>query len=266
MNARWWVAAALALAMLGAVGCTRGDQKAAAPEPPAVAHAENESAPEVNVPGGPVGLGCAGPDHGRCAGQYRDATVATFFIDKFEVTAVDFDRCLKAGVCQSAAPTGYEVRPGLPAQYVRQGDAAAYCGWIGKRLPTSREWEKAARGDRGGHTYPWGDEWKPNLANWCDGQDCDGSEDGHAGAAPVDAFADGASPYGALNMAGNMLEWTATQDTMTPGFFVVRGGSYGPPNNDMARPHFGLVSWLSFNDPARGGAEHMGFRCARSAD
>lgn len=129
-----------------------------------------------------------------------------FWIDQTEVSNAMYARCVQAGVCrQPAYPDeyAYYAAPGYadyPAVYLTWEEAQAYCQWAGRRLPTEAEWEKAARGVDG-RAYPWGNQ-PPDVTRL-------NYDNLLGGPLPVNRYPAGASPYGALNMAGNVREWVA---------------------------------------------------------
>lgn len=134
-----------------------------------------------------------------------------YWIGKTEVTNAQYLRCVEAGICEQ----GYYMSlymPGLedyPVSYVSVEQAERFCSWIGGHLPTEYQWEKAARGTDG-RIYPWGAEepdYDNDLANIPNYTNEDGLGDDLF---PVGSFPKGASPYGILDMAGNVWEWTST--------------------------------------------------------
>jgi eukaryotic-like serine/threonine-protein kinase len=150
----------------------------------------------------------------------------SYWIDKYEVSTGQYAKCVENGVCKPAGEINNPVLAGLeyytseeyanyPIINVSWFQARDYCGWVGRRLPSEAEWEKAARGVDG-RKYPWGNE-KVNddLANFCD-KDCTAGHpnpsfnDGYPETAPVGSYPKGASPYGIMDMAGNVWEWTST--------------------------------------------------------
>jgi len=192
--------------------------------------------------------------------------LSAFWIDQTEVTNDMYTRCVSAGACTSLAHSRPDIasHPNYPVQGVAWFQAAVYCSWAGRRLPTEAEWEKSARG-QDGRTYPWG-EAKPNddLANF-----------GHLNADVVDvgSFPEGASPYGVLDMAGNVYEWVSdwyvedyygispTANPQGPASGVqriLRGGNWSSNPDNLKSPN----RFWAF--PGRN--DFDGFRCAMDAD
>ena len=155
-----------------------------------------------------------------------------------------------------------EGRQAHPVAQVSWVDARAYCQWRGLRLPTDTEWEYAARGDDA-RRYPWGDE-APRQggrqrANYGTDPCCaPDAQDGYALTAPVGQYPSGASPFGALDMAGNVWEWVADPHPDEPGSYGIRGGGWG--NN----PYCLRTSYRHANPPAAS-LDMVGFRCAGDA-
>ena len=216
----------------------------------------------VEVPSGPFTMGSerseADPDEGPVATVH----VARFWIDQVEVTRGRYRACVAAGICflPLAADLGNSAKDELPVSLVSWRQAAAYCHWVGKRLPTEAEWEKAARGGEG-RRYPWGAAFDAGRLNA-----------GYTrGPGAVGRYPSGASPFGVLDMAGNVWEWTSSlyrpypydasdgrEDPRATGARVSRGGSW----------YYG--AWYA-RTTYRSTAGHiyrrvadLGFRCARS--
>jgi formylglycine-generating enzyme required for sulfatase activity len=165
--------------------------------------------------------------------------VGAFWIDRTEVTNAQYRQCVDAGVCgppqktSSLSRVRYYKDPEYddhPVVNVTWHQARAYAGWVGGRLPTEAEWEYAARGPEGS-TYPWGER-EPNegLLNY--NLDVDDTT-------PVGSYPEGASWCGALDMSGNVWEWTSSlfqpypydaadgrEDLGTEGRRVLRGGAF----------------------------------------
>jgi len=178
---------------------------------------EVDGAVEVLIPAGEFFFGCDPQHNGgfECLPDelpLQRLQLEMFAIDKFEVTNMQYARCVAAGACEepvytySATRESYFDNPAYahyPVSGISWNEAYAYCTWVGGRLPTEAEWEKAARGETM-RAYPWGDK-EPSceLANARDDRigTCIGDT------APVGSYPLGASPYGVMDMAGNVWEW-----------------------------------------------------------
>ena len=145
--------------------------------------------------------------------------IASFCIDRTEVSEIEYDGCVKAGACrQSAMPAG-AVPTDRPIVGVDWADAGKYCGWAKKRMVRESEWEYAATGGDG-RSYPWGEEIDCSRANY--------AECAVGKAMPVASYDPaGASPFGVLNLAGNVWEWVSDAYGIAEGMRIVRGGSWG---------------------------------------
>ena len=234
-----------------------------------------DNAPMVLVPGGEFSMGSKkdeGDDdeHPR-HGVYLDA----YFIDQYEVTVGQYKKFLTA---TSRRKPRYWDQVSLsdhakkPVVGVSWHDAAAYCQWTGRRLPTEAEWEKAARGTEK-RTYPWGDsDPTSNRGNF--GQDWDDSVIYAEKLQPTGSYEQGKSPYGMYDMAGNVWEWVA--DWYAKDYYkkspkknptgpssgtskVLRGGSWDD-NPATLRSAGRIRISPSFRNAV------FGFRCAQDAE
>jgi formylglycine-generating enzyme required for sulfatase activity len=197
----------------------------------------------------------------------RTLDLPAFFLDKHEVTQADYARFVAAtgreapfvekdwaalyNWTDGRPPEGLEQHPVVLVSFA---DAEAYCAWAGKALPSEAQWEKAARGSDG-RAYPWGSDWAPARLNsaqtWSDAP-LEGNkawlswwESTYKNelrgrvvtTKPAGSYPEGASPYGALDMAGNVFEWTRDWYDAYPGstyqnpefgqqFRVIRGGDW----------------------------------------
>jgi formylglycine-generating enzyme required for sulfatase activity/serine/threonine protein kinase len=154
---------------------------------------------QVYVPEGEFIMGSLNADTQARGDEMPQRTIYldAFWIDRTEVTRGMFAKCVEAGGCNPSGAS-YTGLASEPATFVAWSSAADYCAWAGRRLPTEAEWEKAARGTQG-QAYPWGNEAPScDLANF---SACS------SGLLEVGSLPEGASPYGALDMAGNVAEW-----------------------------------------------------------
>jgi len=201
-------------------------------------------------------------------------SVPAFEIDKFEVTVAAYRRCVDATKCSPPAFDGDGCnwsQPGRdrhPVNCVAWIQASALCKWAGKRLCSEAEWERAARGTDG-RRYAWGDAAPScSLAVMAVG----GGGCGEGATAPVGSRPGGASPYGVMDMAGNVAEWV--QDGYLDSYVgaPADGTAWDPlPGGDHLRRG---GSWLLGADAMRatvrfagsmsaGNAPSIGFRCCR---
>ncbi len=265
--------------------CAGPDPDCGEDETPGEEGCGDECGEMVDVPGGPFWMGCNEEVDTECIDSAdkpgHEVTVTGFKIDKYDVTTAHYRACVDAGSCTPARTTvpeephtittepmcNWEVegRDDHPINCVDWHQAVAYCEWAGKRLPTEAEWERAARGVDG-RKFPWGNAAVDcNLANYFpSGNACVGMT------SPVGSNPTGVSPYGALDMAGNVWQWTAdwydsdyyddapTENPTGPEtgkWRVLRGGSWvtvGMGLRCSKRGHMDPVKWDDFT----------GFRCA----
>ena len=254
------------------------------PTPTATLTPTCPSSDMVPIPAGPFQMGCD-PENDGGLGCPPDESLHTvildaYCIDRTEVMNRRYRNCVQDGGCTAPANSSSFTRPfyygnstydAYPVIWVSWYQAKEFCQWAHKRLPTEAEWEKAARGASDTRPYPWGSEapdcsranfW-PYPASNCVGD-----------TSPVGAYSAGASPYGALDMAGNVMEWVNDwfsdtyysslsepvinpQGPATGSWRAVRSGSWWLPASmvrTVSRHAWGPDYWNNV----------LGFRCARS--
>ena len=185
------------------------------------------------VPAGPFPMGA---DEG---GQLDErpahtVTLAAYFLDRTEVTNAAYGRCVDVKACRPHEPKSARLNhfgddrpfrgPDQPISAVRWDDARAYCAWVGKRLPTEAEWEKAARGAEG-RRFPWGAAFPTKER----------AVFASSRTQPVGSHPAGAGPYGHLDLAGNVWEWV--EDAYDPYAYRRDGaerGAVGTCENALA--------------------------------
>ncbi|MEK7776536.1 MAG: SUMF1/EgtB/PvdO family nonheme iron enzyme [Planctomycetota bacterium] len=176
--------------------------------------------------------------------------VESFYIDKFPISNAQYKKFMDATGAKEPLYWSDKrfCNPLQPVVGISWNDAVAYTKWAGKRLPREIEWEKAARGIDG-REYPWGN-FQPDSTRAVF------NLDPHTGApAPIGDRKEGASPYGCIDMAGNVWEWC--EDWYEEGKFrVVRGGS-------SLNHHYILRSAYRSCSYPEGRDNNVGFRCAR---
>ena len=197
----------------------------------------------------------------------RPVRLEGFWLDRREVTVGRYGRfCQDSGYRAGPCAGEKASKPGpsdeLPVVKVNLADAIAFCAFYRMRLPSAHEWEAAARG-KAGRRFPWGASFPDRTrANFCDRRctrpwahpDID---DGHAGVAPVGSYPAGATPEGALDLSGNVREWTST--LQPDGRVLVKGGGFHNAVDDMLPADVRANRWQDR-------LPDVGFRCARDRD
>ncbi len=198
----------------------------------------------------------------------RRVHLSSYWIDRYEVTNAQYRRCVEAGICsppKDRQEFDDPQRTNHPVTNVIWTQARIYCQWLGRRMPTEAEWEKAARG-ADGRRYPWGNG-EEAIKTWLKERDL---RSGNNGTAPVGSVPEAASPYGVVDLVGNVWEWV--KDWYAEDFYMMA------PSHDPQGPPRGSFRVLRGGDWSQGLLElratyrgwdemtywgpTLGFRCA----
>lgn len=225
------------------------------------------------VPAGEFTMGSdSGNDDER---PVHTVTLDAFWIDQTEVTNAMYAKCVQDGVCDQPSSIksftrdsyyGNSEFDNYPVINVSWNDAKTYCEWAGRHLPTEAEWEKAARGeDR--RSYPWGNQVpsRSDLLNYFNMS---------AETTEVGNYPNGASPYGALDMAGNVYEWVADWYGETYYANSPKSNPLGPDSGQSrvlrggsaVNDRSGVRSASRYSWGPTGTTDLFGFRCAMDAN
>ncbi|MBV9268496.1 MAG: SUMF1/EgtB/PvdO family nonheme iron enzyme, partial [Acidobacteriaceae bacterium] len=199
--------------------------------------------------------------------------IKQFWMDKYPVTNADFKKFVDATHYRPADDLNFlrdwrngrfpEGWANKPVTWVSLEDARAYAAWAGKRLPHEWEWQFAAQGDDG-RTYPWGNEWQPSAVPVPDkGRTLRGPDD-------VDAHPAGVSPFGVVDLVGNVWQWTDEYLDDHTRAAILRGGSYYQPQGSIwyfpqayRNTDHGKLLLMA---PSYDRAATLGFRCVQDAE
>ena len=224
----------------------------------------------VYVPAGEFSMGSNDGDSDE--NPVHTVYLDPYWIDKYEVTNRQYAKCVEAGDCSEPSRSssssynlpiyyGNSKFTDYPVIYVSWYQADAYCQWAGGRLPSEAEWEKAARGVNG-RIYPWGDSSPDKLRANYDWNESDTTK--------VGSYPGGISPYGAMDIAGNVMEWVADRYDSeyyyrsplenprgpdTGDYWVLRGGSWSNYGEN-------LRTFIRFKSKPIYSYNVYGFRCA----
>lgn len=195
---------------------------------------------------------------------HQEHTVASFYLERTEVSLLAYNRCVRAGRCRSPREfPSHSPQASDPVTGVSWEDAHNYCAFHKLRLPTEIEWERAARG-ASRRPYPWGRHFHAQRVNGGSfSLERVRAEDGYEGLAPAHSFPQGATPEGLLHLIGNVAEWTATAwgdaapSAQLVNHRITKGGHFAsaPP---------ALRAAAREPQPPDAQLPTLGFRCARS--